>query len=378
MLMVVAACGSGGDGGDGQASTSGGQLTLTLLEVASGLSAPLFLTSPPGDDRIFIVERAGRIRILQNGSLLATPFLDIASRVNTTGEGGLLSMAFDPQYASSGFLFVYFTDATGDIAIERFRVSQTDPNLTDSASLRIITITHRTFTNHKGGLTAFGPDGFLYAATGDGGSGGAPAQDLNSLLGKVLRLNVEGASAGQPYSIPSSNPFVGQANRRGEIWGYGLRNPWRFAFDTPTNLLYIADVGQDRFEEIDAVAAVTAGLNYGWNVTEGSSCYPSDPCNKADITLPVLEYTHSAGGGCSITGGYVYRGSDIPELRGRYFYSDFCNGWLRSFLHVNGVATEQIDWNITNVGQIFSFGEDARKELYMLASNGKVYKIVRQ
>ena len=186
------------------------------------------------------------------------------------------------------------------------------------------------------------------------------------------------ASAGQPYAIPSSNPFVGQAGRLGEIWAYGLRNPWRFAFDTATGLLYIADVGQGRIEEVNVTAAATAGLNYGWNITEGSLCYPGDPCDKQGQTLPVLEYAHDASGGCSITGGRVYRGSAIPELGGRYLYSDFCSGWLRSFVYSNGAAAEQIDWGIANVGQIFSFGEDAQKELYMLSSTGAAYRVVRQ
>ena len=360
---------------------SAGALSLGLEEVVSGLSAPVFLPAPAGDARLFIVEQAGAIRIVQNGTMLATPFLDITSRVSSTGERGLLSMAFDPQYASNGFFLVYFTDLNGDIAIERFQVSSADPNLADPAPLRILTIAHRTFSNHNGGLVAFGPDGFLYVGSGDGGGGGdtlGNGQNLNALLGKLLRIDVSSASAGQPYAIPSSNPFVGQAGRLGEIWAYGLRNPWRFAFDTATGLLYIADVGQGRIEEVNVTAAATAGLNYGWNITEGSLCYPGDPCDKQGQTLPVLEYAHDASGGCSITGGRVYRGSAIPELGGRYLYSDFCSGWLRSFVYSNGAAAEQIDWGIANVGQIFSFGEDAQKELYMLSSTGAAYRVVRQ
>ncbi len=360
---------------------SAGALRLVLQEVVSALSEPLFLTAPAGDSRLFIVERAGSIRIVQNGTPLATPFLDISSRVSTAGERGLLSMAFDPQYASNGFFFIYFTDLDGDIAIERFQVSSGNPNLAAPAPLRILTVSHRTFSNHNGGLVAFGPDGFLYIGTGDGGGGGdtlGNGQNLNVLLGKLLRIDVSNASASQPYAIPSLNPFAGQANRRGEIWAYGLRNPWRYAFDAATGLLYIADVGQGRIEEVNVAAAATASVNYGWNITEGSLCYPGDPCNKQGLTLPVLEYAHDASGGCSITGGRVYRGSAIPELRGRYFYSDYCNGWLRSFVYSNDTAAEQIDWNIINVGQIFSFGEDAQKELYMLTSTGRAYKIVRQ
>ena len=358
-----------------------GALRLALQEAASGFSAPVFLTAPAGDSRLFIVEQAGTIRIVQNGNLLPAPFLDITSRVASGGERGLLSMAFSPHYENDGLFYVYFTDLNFDIAIERYKVSSGDPNLADPAPLRILTIAHRDFPNHNGGLVAFGTDGYLYIGTGDGGSGGDPfgnGQNLNVMLGKMLRIDVSNASATQPYAIPSSNPFVGQPNRLGEIWAYGLRNPWRYAFAPETGLLYIADVGQDRIEEVDVAAAATAGLNYGWNITEGSLCYPSDPCDKQGITLPVLEYAHDASGGCSIIGGRVYRGSAIPELRGRYFYSDLCSGWLRSFVYSNGTAAEQIDWGIVNVGQIYSFGEDAQGELYMLASTGKVYKIVRQ
>jgi glucose/arabinose dehydrogenase len=214
---------------------------LALREVVTGLSDPLFLTTPAGDPRLFIVERAGRIRIAQNGTLLATPFLDISSRVTTLGEGGLLSLAFDPQYASNGLFFIYFTvvdpanpGAPGDIAIERYRVSSVDRNLADPAALRILTIAHRDFSNHNGGLVTFGPDGFLYIGTGDGGGGGdtlGNGQNLNALLGKLLRIDVSNASASQPYAIPPTNPFAEQAGRRGEIWAYGLRNPWRYAFD---------------------------------------------------------------------------------------------------------------------------------------------------
>lgn len=357
------------------------QLTvaLALRQVAGGLTNPLFLTAPPSDARLFIVEQPGRIRIVKNGTLLGTSFLNLASSVSSGGERGLLSMAFDPNYTMNGFFYVCYTDLGGDIAVDRFTVSS-NPDLADPATVvHILSIPHPVNANHNGGLIAFGPDGFLYIGSGDGGGAGDPpgnAQNLDKLLGKLLRIDVSGTTALQPYSIPATNPFLGQAGRRGEIWAYGLRNPWRYAFDATGGLLYIADVGQGRREEVDVAGASHGGLNYGWNITEGSLCYPSDPCDKTGLTPPVFEYDHSLG--CSITGGYVYRGSAIPELRGRYFYSDFCSGWLKSWVYRAGAATEQTDWPVANIGSVLSFGEDGQKELYMLSSNGNVYRIEKQ
>ncbi|HEY5761599.1 MAG TPA: PQQ-dependent sugar dehydrogenase [Rhodocyclaceae bacterium] len=247
-------------------------LALSLQQVVTSLVSPLYLTSPTGDARLFVVEQAGTIRIISGGVLLPTPFLSIPnpSRLLAGGERGLLSMAFDPQYAANGFFYVYLTDQNGDIAIERYQVSASNANSADPTPLRLLTISHRDFANHNGGLLAFGPDGMLYAATGDGGGGGDPlgsGQNLGSLLGKLLRIDVRNASSGTLYVVPPDNPFVAQAGARPETWAYGLRNPWRFAFDPPAGRLYIADVGQNRIEEINAVAAATAGLNYGWNLT---------------------------------------------------------------------------------------------------------------
>ncbi len=373
-LLALAACGGGGGGGGAPPAP----LALTLQPVVSGLASPVHLTAPEGDARLFIVERAGRIRIVQGGALLPAPFLDISDRTTTDGERGLLSMAFHPQYAANGHFFVYYTDTSGDLAIDRFSVQQANPNAADALSgVRVLSVPHPTFSNHNGGLLGFGPDGLLYIGTGDGGGGGDPggnAQNRNSLLGKLLRIDVD--SAGQPYAIPSSNPFAGQAGKRGEIWAYGLRNPWRFAFDA--GLLYLADVGQDRREEIDVASFGLGGLNYGWNLMEGSLCYPGDPCDKQGLTQPLLEYDHGGGNVCSIIGGHVYRGSAIPELQGTYLYSDLCAGWLKSFVHRNGAAAEQTDWAIPDVSPIYSVGEDAQKELYLLSGNGGVYRIVRR
>lgn len=357
-------------------------LALALQEVASGLQAPTFLTAPAGDSRLFVIERAGRIRIIDNGTLLATPFLDISSLTTTDGERGLLSMAFHPQYASNGYFFLYYTNLAGDIVIERRQVSAGNANVADPlASLQIIAIPHPGFSNHNGGLVSFGPDGYLYAATGDGGGGGDPsgnAKNTNVLLGKMLRLDVNASTSAQPYTIPAGNPFAGTAGSRAEIWAYGLRNPWRYAFDTTAQLLYIADVGQGQREEVNVAAVGTAGNNYGWNIMEGKQCYNSASCSQAGLVLPAIDYGHDNAGGCSITGGHVYRGTALPELAGHYLYSDYCSGWLKSFTYSNGSASAVTDWNITNVGNILSFGEDAQKELYMLSATGRVYRIVRK
>ena len=361
---------------------AGAPLAIRLQEVASGLDAPIFLTAPPGDSRLFILERPGRIRVLQNGNLLATPFLDIRPLTTTSGERGLLSLAFHPQYASNGYFFIYYTNLAGDIVIERRQVSAGNANVADPLSaLTILTIPHPTFSTHYGGLLSFGPDGYLTAGTGDGGSAGDPpgnAQNTNVLLGKLLRLDVNASTVAQPYAIPPGNPFAGTPGGRAEIWAYGLRNPWRYAFDVPAQLLYIADVGQANWEEVDVRPVGQAGNNYGWNIMEGLHCYNSASCNQAGLVLPAIEYGHDTAGGCSITGGYVYRGTALPELAGQYLYSDYCSGWLKSFSYGNGTASAVTDWGITNVGNILSFGQDAQNELYMLSGTGKVYQIVRQ
>jgi glucose/arabinose dehydrogenase len=359
-------------------------LQLALQTVASGLSQPLYLTAPAGDSRLFIVERPGRIRIVANGALLPTPFLDISPLTTTDGERGLLSMAFHPQYAQNGSFFIYYTDTSGDIVVDRMKVSSSNANVADPASVgRVITIPHRDFSNHNGGQLAFGADGYLYIGTGDGGGAGDPqrnGQNLNALLGKILRLDVGIVVPGQAYGIPSGNPYAGQAGRRGEIWAAGLRNPWRFAFDRTDGLLYIADVGQDQREEVDVAPAAQGGRNYGWNIMEGTACYNAAGCNQAGLTLPVFEYLHGANdaNGCSITGGYVYRGAAIPELAGTYFYSDYCKGYLKSFVYRNGAVSGAQEWAVDNPGNVLSFGQDAQGELYVLAGSGRVYRIVRR
>jgi glucose/arabinose dehydrogenase len=358
---------------------------LMLQQVVSGLTQPLFLTAPAGDARLFIVERPGRIRIVASGTLLSQPFLDISAQLSTDGERGLLSMAFDPQYAQNGNFYIYYTDLNGNITVDRMQVSPSNPNRADPVTaVRVIAIPHPTYNNHNGGQLAFGPDGYLYMGTGDGGGGGDPAgnaQNLNSLLGKILRLDVGGTSVGQNYAIPAGNPYAGQSGRRGEIWASGVRNPWRFSFDRTDGLLYIADVGQDEREEVDITAAASGGLNYGWDVMEGTACYGATNCDRSGLTLPKFEYLHGASdvNGCSITGGYVYRGAALPELAGRYFYSDYCKGFLKSFTYSGGVAGALTDWDLgAAVGNVLSFGQDSQGELYMLAASGSVYRIVRR
>ena len=370
LLLAAAACDSGPSGGGPPA----GETSIRLQQVAEGLQSPVHLTAPVNDTRLFIVEQPGRIRIVQNGSLLPTPFLDISSKVSAGGERGLLSVAFHPQYAGNGTFFVNYTDTRGDTRIERYRVSA-DPDRADAATAELVLAVAQPFSNHNGGLVAFGPDGKLYVGMGDGGGGGDPqetGQDPTRLLGKLLRIDVDAA---RPYAIPADNPNAGRTDRRPEIWAMGLRNPWRFSWDRTANLLYMADVGQNRLEEINVAPAGQGGVNYGWDVMEGSDCFePSTGCARTGLTAPVAEYTHSDG--CSITGGFVYRGQDIPALRGHYFYADYCDGWVRSFRYANGAAADARSWDLQNVGSISSFGEDARGELYVISHGGRVFRIV--
>jgi glucose/arabinose dehydrogenase len=348
-----------------------------LSEVVSGLNFPTYLAAPPGDlTRLFIVEKAGVIRVVKDGALLPTPFLDISGQVSTVGEQGLFAMAFDPDYGSTGRFVVHYTDPAGDTRLSYFRVSG-DPDVADGASEQVILTADQPYDNHNGGQVTFGPDGFLYLGLGDGGSAGDPegrGQDLSDLLGAILRIDVRSAS---PYAIPSDNPFLGVLGARSEVWSYGLRNPWRFSFDRATGDLYIGDVGQDRFEEIDVAEAAAGGgkgVNYGWKLMEAMHCFVAD-CDQTGLTLPVFEYGH--GEGCSITGGYVYRGSAIPALQGQYFFADLCRGWVRSVRYAGGSATELTEWpTLSTGGSIVSFGEDLAGELYILEAGGRVSKIV--
>jgi glucose/arabinose dehydrogenase len=351
--------------------------------IASGLSRPLFVTAPPRDvSRIFIVEKTGRIRILKWGALLPTAFLDVAALVSSGSEQGLLGLAFHPQYADNGRFFINYTDTSGNTVIAEYRVSA-NPDVADATSAQVVLQVPQPYANHNGGHLAFGPDGYLYIGLGDGGSAGDPlgnGQNPSTLLGKMLRIDVD---RGAPYSVPPTNPFVGSDPPLDEIWALGLRNPWRYSFDRVTGDLYIADVGQNRYEEINfQPASSSGGENYGWNIVEGNGhCYPSgSSCNQTGLTQPIHEYDHSQG--CSVTGGYVYRGCKMPDLRGTYFYGDFCSAFVRSFRVVGGSAvdhqdrTAELESSGVSIDQIASFGEDARGELYIADLGGEVFKIV--
>jgi len=349
------------------------------LHFVGNFSSPVFLTAAPGDTRrLFVVEQYGRIVVLHNDTIQTRPFLDLTGRIAAGGEQGLLSLAFDPQYATNGRFFVYFTDTAGDIRIVRYNVSSNPDSANEATADTVLKVPHPGQTNHNGGQLQFGPDGMLYAGTGDGGGGGDPAgngQNKHALLGKLLRLNVSGATGGG-YTIPADNPFSNDTSGAPEVWSYGLRNPWRFSFDRQNGDLYIADVGQNRYEEVDVSSTAAQrgrGVNFGWNIMEGNHCYPSDPCTVIG-QLPVVEYPHF-GGACSITGGYVYRGSAVPAIAGHYFYADYCNGSVHSIKYP---SANPGDWTSTLSpgGGISSFGQDANGEIYILQLGGAINRIV--
>ena len=354
-----------------------GPVPVRLAPVASGLVLPLDLTAPAGDPRLFIVEKRGTIRIVQNGALLPVPFLDLSGRVATGNEQGLLGLAFDPQYAANGRFVVNYTDLAGDTRVSWFRASP-DPNLADPASELAILGVDQPFPNHNGGQVLFGPDGYLYLTLGDGGSAGDPGgrgQSLADLLGSILRI--EPLQAGG-YAVPADNPFIGVPDARPEVWSWGLRNPWRVDFDPATGDLYVADVGQGRWEEVSVspeTAGAGRGANFGWRIMEGPDCFGPSSCDETGLEPPLVWYGHDAG--CSITGGFVYRGSAVPALQGHYLYSDYCAGFVRSFRLEGGAAVDQYEWPTLAPGAgVLSFGRDAAGELYLLGTDGVVHRLV--
>jgi hypothetical protein len=381
--LVLISCMTGcADNGSNQGSSPQSN-SLRLQTISTNLSSPVFMTAPPNDStRLFIVQQGGLIRVFDvvGGSLLTDPFLNVSSLLSTGRERGLLGMAFDPLYAANRQFYIFYTNTAGNIVIARYLRNITNPNLADSSSaVTLLTAAHPNFSNHNGGMLAFGPDACLYAGIGDGGSEGDPnnnAQNLSLLLGKLLRLNPDTGGACNNGII---NPFILGGGAQ-QIWSLGLRNPWRFSFDRDTDDLYIGDVGQGAREEINVAIAPNAGrqANYGWRLMEGFLCFnPFSNCNSGGLTLPVLDYPHLSGA-CSVTGGYVYRGSVKPDLRGTYFYADFCAGFVRSFRYQNGRPTEQTEWPLLSPPGNFvtSFGEDAAGELYVMTQGGGLFKFI--
>ena len=339
-------------------------------------SAPVYVTAPPGDPtRVFVVERPGRIRIVRDGKKLRQPFLDIRDQVLAGAERGLLSMAFAPDYEQSGRFYVFFTDRRGTIRVQELSRSQGDPDRADRSTRRQVLSQRHPRTNHNGGLVAFGPDGLLYIGMGDGGGRGDPgnnAQDLGSLLGKILRIDPRPAGR-RPYRVPRTNPFARRRGARGEIYSYGLRNPWRFSFDRRTGDLAIGDVGQDRVEEIDfAPRGGARGANFGWPVFEGRRRFSRG--SAPGHVRPVIERSHSSGD-CSITGGYVVRDRSLGRLAGRYLYGDYCTGRIRSARLRRGRARGNAGTGL-RVPLLSSFGEDARGRVHVTSLGGRVYRIV--
>jgi glucose/arabinose dehydrogenase len=349
-------------------------VAIEMQTVGAGFERPVALLPVPGKEQLLVVEKTGRVRLLTDGKPGAV-FLDLAAEVSRGNEQGLLGLAFDPGFASNGRVYVDYTDKRGDTQIVSFTARD---GVADPASAKTLLTIAQPQSNHNGGWIAFGPDGLLYIAMGDGGGGGdrhgetGNGQNRDVLLGKILRLDPNG---GDPYAIPAGNPFA-QGGGKPEIFLYGVRNPWRNAFDG--ELLYVADVGQGSVEEVNVLPfAAAAGANLGWRTMEGNDCYPpGSACDQAGLVMPVFTYTHEQG--CSITGGLVYRGAALPALAGRYFFADYCNGVLQSFRYADGAAAAVSDTADTlgSLGQVTSFGTDAAGEMYVLTDDGSVLKMV--
>jgi glucose/arabinose dehydrogenase len=378
-VVANQACGGAGDSSPQSPNAQPGPVPpLTLTSVASGFASPLALVQPnDSTNRLVVVEQRGTIRIIQNGALLAGNFLDISSKVTTAGEQGLLGLAFHPQFAANRRFYIYYSqllNSQRQSVIAEYLTSTANPNQADTTSERILLVINQpNFDNHKGGQLAFGPDGFLYIGLGDGGSGGDPfgnGQSLNTLLGKILRIDVN-PSGGKQYGIPSDNPFANGSAP--EIWAYGLRNPWRFSFDS-AGRLFCGDVGQGQFEEVDIIQR---GGNYGWNVMEGAHCFnPSSGCNQNGLILPIAEYDHSEG--TAIIGGFVYRGTAISQLQGSYVFGDFTGGKIWMLRETSpGSWTRTVLLSTTRT--ISSFGQDQAGELYVVDyGTGAVLKLTPQ
>jgi len=345
-----------------------------------GLNQPTVVTNDGVDaNQLYIVDKGGKILIEQNGTLSNTPFLDITSRVGSDGsEQGLLGLVFHPDYKDNGYFFVDYTNRNGNTVIARF-TANTDRTNADPSTFKQILTVNQPFANHNGGQLAFGPDGMLYIGMGDGGSQGDPnrnGQNTNVLLAKILRIDID---HGDPYAIPPDNPFADGTGGKPEVWDFGFRNPWRFSFDRQTHDLYVGDVGQAKWEEVDFIATGTkGGLNFGWNIMEGAHCYsPATNCNQNGLVLPVTETAHPAN--CAIIGGYVYRGAQYPTINGAYFFTDYCSGtvWAMTRDASGAWTTTQVIASPSSYAGYSSFGEDLAGELYITdLANGAVYHLV--
>ncbi len=350
---------------------------IVLTQVVEGLDQPTGLTSPPGDSRLFVTEQSGRIRIIEDEVLLESPFLDLSALTEAQGEQGLLGLAFHPDYASNGRFFVSYTDVPiGDVRIVEYQVGA-DPRVANPSSASEILFIRQPGGVHNGGHLEFGPDGMLYIGTGDGGGAYDPfgnGQDVTTLHGGILRLDV---SIPGEASIPPDNPFAGSPEEGAEeLWAWGLRNPWRFSFDFPSNRLYIADVGQNQWEEMNVIPADQSGANFGWSIMEGPECVDSENCDLPDdLVHPVFYYSIANVVPCAIIGGAVYRGQAIPKAVGQYFYSDFCAGFLKSLRYNDGAVVEERDWDVNAGSPVRSMGRDAAGEIYLLSHDGRVLRM---
>lgn len=349
---------------------------LTTTAVYSGLTGPTAITAAHSSDRLYIAEQSGIIRIAENGQLAKKPFIDIRENVQAKGEMGLLGIAFHPNLANDRRVFLNYVDNNQVTNISSFTVANNFLSA-DPQSEKVLLQLQQPYANHNGGELQFGPDGFLYIATGDGGSGGDPqdrAQDLSNLFGKILRVDIDN---GDPYKIPSDNPFVKTAGAKGEIWHYGLRNPWRFSFDKKTGAMWIADVGQNKWEEVSYASNNKSGLNFGWRCYEARHQYNLEGCGAASgYTKPVVEYDHSAGR-CSVTGGYVYRGTKHPSLEGYYIYADFCGGQL--YVGTLSGTNWKTGLSLETDFRPTTFGQDNNGELYIADSaSGTIYQLGAQ
>lgn len=362
-------------------AAEGAMPDLTTRTIADGFARPLFVTAAPGDNtRLFVVEQFGSIRVIENGTTVSEPYLDLEDRVqssqNDGDERGLLGLAFHPDYAENGLFYVnYSAPRSGNTTVSEFSVTD-DANVADPDSERVVLTQEQPAANHNGGMLAFGPDGYLHIGFGDGGGGGdqyGNGQNLGSMLATISRIDVDDTSSGE-YGIPAGNMTGNGALP--EILHYGVRNPWRFSFDACTGDLYIGDVGQDDLEEVDVIPAGAGNLNLGWPIKEASSCYQANTCDESGLTDPVLEYGH--GDGVSVTGGYVYRGSEIPGLRGYYFYADYGSEVVWTFRYEAGEALDQQVVNVGGSGGITAFGQDNSGEIYIVRRPGEIQKIVAQ